>query len=149
MRIVDIVAAIENDGCTRTLMDRLRELEAKQDELTERLSNTLADLPDIHPNVAGIYRRKVGTPRGGARKAPGARRGGQGYPGPDRAHRACLWPEMSDQHATLHGDLNTILESTAHTGQGNRTGTSAPGLSVSVVAGARNHRDRHSLIISI
>ena len=59
MRIVDIVAAIENDGCTRTLMDRLRELEAKQDELTERLSNTLADIPDIHPNVAGIYRRKV------------------------------------------------------------------------------------------
>jgi site-specific DNA recombinase len=38
---------------------RLRELEAKQDELTERLSRAPVDIPDIHPNVADIYRRKV------------------------------------------------------------------------------------------
>ncbi|HPO57650.1 MAG TPA: hypothetical protein PLV53_02270, partial [Anaerolineaceae bacterium] len=41
------------------LMMRLRELEAKQAELTERLSRAPMDIPDIHPNVAGIYRRKV------------------------------------------------------------------------------------------
>ena len=40
-------------------MDRLRELEARQDELRERLAPTRADIPDIHPNVAGLYRRKV------------------------------------------------------------------------------------------
>jgi len=41
------------------MVTRLRELEALEDELTERLGQAPADLPDIHPNVAGIYRRKV------------------------------------------------------------------------------------------
>jgi site-specific DNA recombinase len=40
-------------------MARLRDLEAKQEELTERLARAPVDIPDIHPNVAGIYRRKV------------------------------------------------------------------------------------------
>jgi hypothetical protein len=40
-------------------MTRLRELEAKQDELTERLSRAPVDMADVHPNIAGIYRRKV------------------------------------------------------------------------------------------
>ena len=40
-------------------MTRLRELEAKQDELMKRLSRGTVDIPDIHPNVAGLYRRKV------------------------------------------------------------------------------------------
>ncbi len=34
-------------------MDRLRELEAEQDEIKERLAHLPADLPDIHLNVAG------------------------------------------------------------------------------------------------
>jgi len=40
-------------------MTRLHELEAKPDELTERLSRAPMDIPDLHPNVAAIYRRKV------------------------------------------------------------------------------------------
>ncbi|MGE0008733.1 MAG: hypothetical protein AB7S92_24525 [Parvibaculaceae bacterium] len=40
-------------------MMRPRELEARQDELTERLSRVPVDIPDIHPNVAGIYRQKA------------------------------------------------------------------------------------------
>ncbi len=58
-KIKEIVTVIEDGGYTRGLTDRLRELEARQDELTERLSGTPVILPDIHPNVAGIYRRKV------------------------------------------------------------------------------------------
>jgi site-specific DNA recombinase len=54
-----IVTAIEDGGYSRPLMGRLRELESKQDGLTERLSLAPVDIPDIHPNVAGIYRRKV------------------------------------------------------------------------------------------
>ena len=41
------------------MVDRLRELEARQDELTASLARGPADIPDIHPNVASIYRRKV------------------------------------------------------------------------------------------
>ncbi|HEY6395189.1 MAG TPA: hypothetical protein VIX12_07195, partial [Candidatus Binataceae bacterium] len=58
-KLKEIVTAIEDGGYSRPLMMRLRELEAKQDELTQRLSRAPVDIPDIHPNVAGIYRRKV------------------------------------------------------------------------------------------
>ena len=59
IRIGEIVSIMENGGFSRPLMTRLRELEAKQDKLTERLSCAPADVPDIHPNIASIYRRKV------------------------------------------------------------------------------------------
>ena len=58
-KIATMIAAIEDGGYVRGMSDRLRELEARQDELAERLSAAPADLPDIHPNVAEIYRRKV------------------------------------------------------------------------------------------
>jgi len=34
-------------------------LEAREDELKARLSHAPVDIPDIHPNIAGIYQRKV------------------------------------------------------------------------------------------
>jgi site-specific DNA recombinase len=55
----EIVTAIEDGGYSRPLMARLRDREAKQDELNERLARAPVDTPDIHPNIAGIYRRKV------------------------------------------------------------------------------------------
>ena len=55
----EIVTLIEDGGGSRALVARLRELEAREDELKARLSNAPVDMPDIHPNVAGIYRRKV------------------------------------------------------------------------------------------
>ncbi len=58
-KLKEIVTAIEDGGCSRLLMACLRELEAKQDELTEHLSRAPVDIPDVHPNVAGIYCRKV------------------------------------------------------------------------------------------
>ena len=54
-----MIAVIEDGGYVRGMVDRLRELEARQDELNERLSAASADLPDIHPNIADVYRRKV------------------------------------------------------------------------------------------
>lgn len=45
--------------CGGMSSDRLRELEARQDELTALFFAVPADLPDIHPNVAALYRRKV------------------------------------------------------------------------------------------
>ena len=42
-----------------SLSDRLTELEAKQDNLTTRLSNVPQDVPDIHPNISEAYRRRI------------------------------------------------------------------------------------------
>ncbi len=58
-KIATMVAVIEDGGYARGMMDRMRELEARQDEINERLAAAPVDLPDIHPNIAGIYRRKV------------------------------------------------------------------------------------------
>ena len=58
-KIATMIAVIEDGGYSRGMMDRLRELEAKQDELNERLAAIPADIPDIHPEIVDIYRRKV------------------------------------------------------------------------------------------
>jgi hypothetical protein len=41
------------------LTDRLRKLETRQDTLKERLVRAPEPLPEIHPNVAHVYRSKV------------------------------------------------------------------------------------------
>ena len=52
-KLKEFITAIEDGRLQPAAHDALRELEAKQDELTERLSRTPVDITDIHPNVAG------------------------------------------------------------------------------------------------
>ena len=80
-KIATMLDVIEDGGCARGMMDRMREPEARQGQLNERLAAVPVDLPDIHPNIAMVYRRKVERP---AR----TRRGSGRNPGADRAHRA-------------------------------------------------------------
>ena len=121
------------------MMDRMRELEARQDEIEERLSTVPADMPDIHPKIADIYRRKVerlaealADPRDRDEAAEAIR---------GLIERIVLTPgeKRGEMHAALHGDLGTILE-WAGSGAGRKaTDTPKTGMSVSVVAGARIH----------
>ena len=57
--VPEIRRAVIQERVLSGLKDRLRELEARQHELTERLSAAPAADPDIYPNVAAIYRRTV------------------------------------------------------------------------------------------
>jgi site-specific DNA recombinase len=126
-------------------------LEARQDELTARLSRAPVDIPDLHLNVAGIYRRKV------ERLAEALRRPQERRARADEAaeairgliERITLTPgaKRGEIAATLHGELGTILEWTAQ--KQNTPGAFASGVSVSVVAEARIGRDRHSLTVPI
>ena len=134
-KIADIVAAIEDGGYTRALTDRLRELEARQDELRERLATAPADIPDIHPNVAGLYRRKVER-LAEALRAPRERdEAAEAVRG--LIERVVLTPgaKRGEMDATLYGDLGAVLEWTTK-GRKNETDTPSSGMSVSVVAGA-------------
>ena len=127
------LADIEDGGYVRGMMDRLRELEARQDELTERLSAVPAEIPDIHPNIADIYRHKVARlaealnhpeDRGASSAIRGLTKGILLAPGE-------AWRQTD---ITLRGDLGAILE---WTGAGNdKTGAPQRRMSVSVVAGA-------------
>ena len=115
------------------MLARLRELEAREDELTERLSRAPVDIPDIHPNVAGIYRRKV------ERLAEALQHPQERDEAAD-AIRALIdhitltpGPKRGEIAAALHGDLGTILEWVGQ--KQNTPGLGGTGVSVSVVAG--------------
>ena len=135
-KIKAMVAVIEDGGYARGMMDRMRELEARQDELAERLAAGPADIPDIHPNIAIVYRRKVerlaealADPRDRDEAAEAIR---------GLIERIVLTPgaKRGEMDAALHGDLGTILE-WAGSGKGKgATDTPRRGVSVSVVAGA-------------
>ena len=132
--IKEIVAMIEDGGGSRALVARLRDLEAKEDELNARLTQAPVDIPDIHPNVAEIYRCKV------ERLAEALRRQEERDEAADAiralVERITLAPgaKRGEIAATLHGDLGTILEWTAQ--KQNTPGRASSGVSVSVVAGA-------------
>ena len=95
------------------------------------------DIPDIHPNVADIYRRKVARLADALNhpedrhEATAALRG--------LVERIVLMPggKRGELHATLHGEIGTIIEWVARTkpaGQGSKACASNDflGLSVSV-----------------
>ena len=138
-KLKEIVTVIEDGGYSGPLMTRLRELETKQDELTERLSRAPAGIPDLHPNVAGVFAgRWNALPKrsGGRRERDEAAEAIRALidhitltPGPRRGEIA----------ATLHGELGAILEWTAQ--KQNTPGRAGSGVSVSVVAGERSHCD--------
>jgi site-specific DNA recombinase len=110
-----IIAAIEDGGYTRMLSDRLRALEAQQDEITERLARAPISIPDIHPNIADTYRRKV------ARLADALNHPEDRYEAAAALRglieRIVLAPgsKRGELHATLHGELGTIIEWVART----------------------------------
>lgn len=54
-----LVAAIEDGGYSRPLMERLKGLEAEVAEIERKLAEAPRDVPDVLPNVAELYRRKV------------------------------------------------------------------------------------------
>ena len=134
-KIAAMIAVIEDGGYVRGMVDRLRELEARQDELNARLASVPSDIPDIHPNVAGIYRRKVAR-LADALDNPGER---------DEAasairgliDRIVLLPgaRRGEMGAALHGDLGAILEWTGNGQEKKKTDIPMTGMSVSVVAG--------------
>ena len=137
-KIASMISAIEDGGYVRGMSDRLRELEARQDELTALLAAVPADLPDIHPNVAAAYRRKV------ERLAEALKRPDERAEAADAIRglieRIVLTPgeKWGEVHATLHGDLATIVEWSGNGGGKGGTGTPGSGLSVSAKTGTRS-----------
>ncbi len=136
-----VTLATEGKG-TRSLVDQLLELEAQEDDIRARLAAAPADVPDIHPNISEIYRRKVERlaealtfPKERQEAADALRA---------LIERVVLTPgaKRGEVNAMLHGEFGTILKwlESRESGKNDITpGASAPGvsgMSVSVVAGA-------------
>jgi len=54
-----IMQAIEDGMYQPSIKARMNELERQKADIEARLNEAPADIPDVHPNVAEIYRRKV------------------------------------------------------------------------------------------
>ena len=135
-KIAAMIAVIEDGGYVRGMVDRLRELEARQEALNERLSAAPADLPDIHPNVADIYRRKAARLAEALDHPEDRDAAASAIRG--LIERIVLTPgaKWAEMDAVLHGDLGTILEWTGNGHGKAKTDIPIPEMSVSVVAGA-------------
>lgn len=107
--IAGIMAAIEDGMYQPTMKARMAELERDKAEIAARMAQAPADVPDVHPNIASVYRRNVerftealNDPDGG-REAAEALRSLIGEivltPGPKRG----------EVHAELRGELMGIL----------------------------------------
>lgn len=108
--VAGIMAAIEDGLYQPAMKARMAELEREKTEIVARLAEAPTDIPDVHPGIAEIYKRKVarltetlGDPEtrldasrdirslvGKIILSPGERRG--------------------EVHATLHGSLMGILD---------------------------------------
>jgi len=132
---------IEEGGYTRGMTDRMRELEAREDVLRDLLAQEQVDNPDIHPNISAVYRRKV-------ERLAEALNVPEDRPEAAEAIRALVekitlrpGPKRGEIHATLHGELGTILrwvaaQAKAGAQKANTPAAFATGVSVSVGAGA-------------
>ncbi len=97
----------------------------------------------LHPNLAETYRKKVGNLTGALNAEETRQETGVIVRGPIDEIR--LVPDGGELRIHLKGELAEMLAISTN----QKPGAKGSGLKTGLVAGARNHRDRHSLIISI
>jgi site-specific DNA recombinase len=108
--VAGIMAAIEDGLYQPTMKARMTELERERAEITARLAEAPQGIPDIHPGIAEIYKRKVAA-LSDTLKDPETRLDASSdirslvgkivlHPGEKRG----------EVHATLHGSLMGILD---------------------------------------
>ncbi len=136
----EMLKVIEDGGYTRGMTDRMRALEAREDELNALLAQEPVDVPDIHPNVSEVYRRKVerlaqtlNAPEDQSQASAAIRA---------LVEKIVLTPgrNRGEIDATLHGELGAILawldrQAVGRAAKQNTPGLLGSGVSVSVGAG--------------
>jgi site-specific DNA recombinase len=135
-----MLSVIEEGDYTRSMIDRMRELEAREDALKELLAQEIADIPDIHPNVSGIYRKKIERLTTALNNPEDRNEAAEAIRALVEKITLSPGPNRGEIDATLHGELGTILgwiEAQA-VGKARKRETPAAfatGVSASVVAG--------------
>ena len=102
-KIDQIVTAIHDTGFSRALTDRLHKFEARQEELQKRLATVPPDIPDVHPNIAGIDARKVARLAEALEKPDERDTAASAIQG--LIERIVLTPDADGLHVTLKGDF--------------------------------------------
>ncbi len=108
--VAGIMAAIEDGLYQPSMKARMAELERERVEISARLAEAPQDVPDVHPGIAEIYKRKVarltetlGDPDTLLDASSDIR---------SLVGKIVLYPgdRRGEVHATLHGSLTGILD---------------------------------------
>jgi site-specific DNA recombinase len=130
------MAAVEDGMYQPTMKARMAELERQKAEIETRLRDAPADLPDVNPNIAEVYRRRV------ERLADTLADGETGHEAVAALRSlvgdVVLRPgeRRGEVQATLRGELLAILDIG---GRGSTRRTAAPGVITNAAASPRNH----------
>ena len=106
----DIVDAIENGRYSETLMDRLLDLEAEEKVLKAAVAEAPANAPDIHPNIAGIYAKKVERLVEALNRLEDRDEAADAIRGLIERVTLTPGPKRGEVHVTLQGEFGAILE---------------------------------------
>lgn len=108
--IAGIIAAIEDGMYQPSMKARMDDLERQKVEIVARLAKAPANVPDVHPNIANVYRLRIerftealDDPEGGRQAAEALR---------SLIGEVVLTPgkKRGEVHATLRGELFGILD---------------------------------------
>lgn len=134
--IAGIMAAIEDGMYQPAMKARMDDLERQKAEIMARMAEAPADVPDIHPNIAEIYKAKVvrltealADPELHSEAADAIR---------SLVGEVVLTPgeKRGEMQAVLRGELMGILDFVTE-----RRGQPRPAVITKGVAGPRNHQD--------
>ena len=139
-KIERMLKAIEDGMYTPSMKDRMRELEARRGELDRAIADAPSPGPvRLHPRLSDVYKAKVADLQRALdddairSEAATILRG--------QIERIVLTPsKVGNLDAELHGDLAGVL-ALCEGRECERPGKALPGRRLSVVAGARNHRE--------
>ena len=108
--IAGIMAAIEDGLYQPSMKARMEDLERQKAEITMRLSQAPADIPDVRPNIANIYRKNVARFTEALADPDGGREAAQALR--SLIGEIVLIPgkKRGEVHAELRGELMGILE---------------------------------------
>lgn len=108
--IAGLVEMAMNGNGTRAVADMLLELEAKEDAIRARIAEVPLDKPDIHPNIAEIYRRKVERLAEALNNPAERDEAADAIRGLIERVTLTPGPKRGVLDATLHGEFGAILE---------------------------------------
>ena len=118
-KMAPMISVVEDGRYVKGMTDRRRELEARQEELKERLATVPPRNFDIHPNIAGIFHRKAARLAEALEKPQERDAAASAIRGLIERIVPMPGAGRGDLRVTLQVDLGTILEWTG-TGEGKK-----------------------------
>lgn len=132
--IAGIIAAIEDGMYQPSLKARMDELERQKGEIAARMAQAPADVPDVHPNIANLYRLRVERLTEALNNPDGGRQAAEALC--SLIGEIVLTPgkKRGEVHAELRGELFGILDFVKEEGAYRQ-----PGFMPAVIACPRKH----------